>query len=157
MLKNKSFQLKIAATLRSIGSAKCLEKAKMIEHELTDTRTLNLRDLSLTPSNLKSIVGCFEQEKENDNQLLKSISFSYNHLIGDSGAIDLAMNLPKSICEIGLVDCGLSDIGGIEILKWMKGSSNLQMICIEQNNFSEQLKFEFRKFSASRPQVLVIY
>ena len=71
--------------------------------------------------------------------------------------IVLMKNLPKSICEIGLVNCGISDIGGIEILQCMLNSPNLQMICMEQNNFSEKLKLEFNKFRTANPHILVVY
>ena len=65
--------------------------------------------------------------------------------------------LPKSILEIGLVNCGINDIGGAEILNWMRSASSLRMICIEQNNFSENLKSEFKQFSNHNPQILVVY
>lgn len=56
----------------------------------------------------------FEPEKKADNDLIKSISFSYNSSLGDLGAIALSKDLSKNICEIGLVNCGISDVGGID-------------------------------------------
>ena len=86
------------------------------------------------------------KKKVINDDCIKSISFSYNNLIGDIGATVLARSLLSSICEIGLVDCGINDKGGTEILNWVKTLPNLTMICIEQNNFSEKLKMEFKVF-----------
>jgi hypothetical protein len=69
----------------------------------------------------------------------------------------IAKKLPHSIYEIGLVGCGIGDKGGTEVLNWMRKSYNLQMICIEQNNFSEKLKIEFNVFKKENPKVMVIY
>lgn len=146
----------IASILREIGTNRCIEKAEALEKESSPIRFLNLRDLDLNTSDVISIANCLNQEKEHYKSFLKSISFSYNILLGDTGAIALANNLPNYLCEIGLVNCGISDIGGIEILNWIKTSTNLQMICIEQNHFSEKLKLEFRKFSSNRPLLLVV-
>lgn len=157
MINNKSIQIEIAKKLRIIGNKKCLEKAEILEQESSSMSALNLRDLELNSSNITSIVNSLKQEKELNQHLIKSISLSYNYLLGDSGTIILTKRLPISICEIGLVNCGISDIGGIEILNWMRNSPNLQMICMEQNNFSEKLRFEFKKFSTTNPQVLVVY
>ncbi len=65
--------------------------------------------------------------------------------------------MPESIREIGLVNCGIGDIGEIELMSWMSNSSNLQMICVEQNNFSTEFRLEFKKFRANNPQILVVF
>ena len=157
MINNKGIPMEIAKILRIIGSKKCLERAEILEDESFSMSSLNLRDLGLNSSNIKFIAGCLKQEKERNTDFLKSVSFSYNYHLGDLGVIALIRNLPTSICEIGLVDCGISDIGGIEILSWMRDSPMLQMICMEQNNFSAELRLKFKKFSASNPHVLVVY
>lgn len=154
---NKEPQTKIANILRKIGTKKCLEKAKMLDNASSPVSTLHLRDLDLNSSNIISISNCLKQQEGTNYSLLKSISFSYNKLIGDTGVIALTESLPKSICEIGLVNCGINDIGGIELLNWMKNSPNLRMVCIEQNNFSEKLRLKFKKFSADNPQILVVF
>ncbi|MFK7908762.1 MAG: hypothetical protein AB8B69_26775 [Chitinophagales bacterium] len=155
MINNNRLQLEIATVLRTIGNKKCLEKAERLENESSSMSVFNLRDLELKSSNVTAIASCLKQE--GNQQPLKSISFSYNPLLGDAGAVALAKNLPKSVCEIGLVGCGIGDIGGIEILHWMKNAPKLQMICMEQNSFSEKLRFEFKKFRADNPYVLVVF
>ena len=155
MTINRSIQ--IANILRKVGNKSCLAKAEMLEKESPPMSFLALRSLDLNASNVISIASCLKQEKEDPNHLLKSISFSYNLLLGDDGAIALTEHLPDTICEIGLVNCGINDRGGMEVLNWIISLPNLQMICIEQNNFSETLRSEFRKFNGDNPQVLVVY
>jgi len=103
-----------------------------------------------------AIADILEQEKGANDDFIKSISFSYNNLIGDIGATVLARSLPSSICEIGLVDCGIGDKGGTEMLNWIKTSPKLKMICIEQNNFSDRLKMEFKVFKKNNPKIMVV-
>lgn len=87
---------------------------------------------------------------------IDSISFSYNHTLGDEGAISIIHSLPPSIRELGLVDCGIGDRGGRALLDWMRKSAHLTMICTEQNEFSESLKLDFIKFRNENPTILVI-
>ncbi|MFT6148120.1 MAG: hypothetical protein ACJAUH_000800 [Saprospiraceae bacterium] len=156
MKNDKSIQLKIATILRKIGSKKCLAKAEMLE-ELASPRSLHLRSLDLNSENIISIASCFSQENTNNYNLIKSISFSYNTQMGNLGVTILAKNLPKSITEIGLVGCGISDSGGIELLNSMENMPNLQMICVEENHFSKEVSIKFREFSQNNPQILVVF
>jgi hypothetical protein len=64
--------------------------------------------------------------------------------------------MPTNVKEIGCVACWINDAWGQEILKWMKTASNLQMICIEQNNFSEDLKQQFNIFKKQNPYIMII-
>jgi hypothetical protein len=153
---DKNILREIASVLRKFGSKKCIEKSEILETKSPSGNTISLRNLELNASNIVCIASCFKKEGGPTSHNIKSISFSYNVLLGDSGAIALANNLPKSICEIGLVNCGINDLGGIQILKCINGLPNLKMICIEHNNFSEKLKLEFRKFNNNNPQVLVV-
>ena len=65
-------------------------------------------------------------------------------------------SMPVNVKEIGCVGCGITDVGGQAILEWMKTSSHLQMICIEQNNFSDDLKQQFHIFKKQNPHIMVI-
>lgn len=129
----------------------------MLENDVSQTSSLNLRDLRLDSSRVSSIGVILEKEKRKNSNFITSISFSYNPLIGDLGVIAIAQSLPYTIREVGLVDCGTGDQGGLEILKWMKKSTNLNMICMEQNNFSEALEMEFRDFIKKNPNVMVVF
>ena len=145
----------IAKLLRKKGSLECTQKAETLENEISDISNLNLRNLGLDEQDIVDITNILEQE--NDTIYIKSISFSYNKLIGNVGATLIAKKIPHSIYEIGLVDCGIGDKGGYEILHWMRKSNSLQMICIEQNNFSDSLKREFNIFKRENPKVMVVY
>ncbi len=145
---------KIANVLREIDNLECLKKAETLESGKSEISTLNLRNLGLKSIDILAITDILE--KDDNSNFIKSISFSYNHLIGDLGATLIAESLPTSACEIGLVDCGIGDKGGAEILNWMKTSPNLRMVCIEQNNFSDKLKMEYKAFKKDNPKITVV-
>jgi len=154
-LRTNRIQQKSAAVLRKIGSKACIEKARMLESSASPMTSFNFRSLGLSTSAILSIAGILRQEK--DSQSITSISFSYNRLLGDSGAIALAQSLPDSICEVGLVDCRIGEKGGIALLDWIKEAPNLKMICIEQNHFSDALRMAFREVGKEKPNVLVVF
>ena len=145
---------KIANVLRTIGNSKCLIKAKRLEADSFRSRALNLRDLGLEQRHIIAVADVIRHEK--DSYPITSISFSYNTLMGDIGATALAKSLPTALSEMGLVDCGIGDIGGYTILNWMKSATHLNMICMEQNTFSDKLKSEFRAFKAHHPDIVVV-
>lgn len=127
----------------------CIDRAKVIAQS---TGQLKFRDLALSLSEVKDIAAILK-----DSEAITSISFSYNRLMGNEGAIAMAKGLPDTITEIGLVGCGIGDLGGSAILNWAKSLKHLRMICIEQNSFSEELKYEFKAFSNDHPEILVVY
>jgi len=141
----------IIDVLREIGTEKCLAKANALSQESIPMRSLHLRDFGLSAAHVIAVASCLKANKS-----LKSISLSYNKDLGDSGAIALSQQLPNHITEVGLVNCGIGDAGGAAILRWMDTAQALQMICMEQNSFSNELKSAFRKFSADNPQTLVV-
>lgn len=145
----------IAKILRKKGNLKCTQKSEFLENKISEISNLNLRNLGLEENDIVEITNIIE--KENGATFIKSISFSYNQLIGDTGATLIAKKIPSSIYEIGLVECGIGDKGGAEILNLMRKSENLQMICIEKNNFSDKLKNEFNIFKKENPQITVVY
>lgn len=145
----------IAKVLRKTDNLNCLKRAETLEADGSQTGILNLRNLGLNPTDAVAIADILKQDKINNSDFIQSISFSYNNLIADGGAIAIIESLPLSISEIGLVDCGIGDEGGIEILNWMRKSTNLQMICAEQNNFSDTQRKEFMLFKNHYPRIMV--
>lgn len=119
-------------------------------------KILDLRSRNLKPSDIATIAESLRAYQKNSKNVISSISFSYNPLLGDLGIRALVKYLPYSIREIGLVGCGIGDTGGLELLNWMKNVPNLQMICIENNNFSDDLKINFQMFSDENPQTMVV-
>ena len=151
MMLNK----RISKILRKKGTLSCIQKAEILENNSAKIRDLNLRNLDLEANDVLDIMDNITQES--DAIPIKSISFSYNLHIGDVGAILIAKKLPGSMSELGLVGCGITDKGGTEILNWMRTSQNLQMICIENNKFSDQLKKEFSIFKKENPEKIVVF
>ena len=87
----------IAIILRNIGNLDCLEKAKTLEVDTSKISTLNLRSLGLKSSDAAAIAAVIKREKGKNDDIIKSISFSYNPLIGDLGTTALIKSLPSSI------------------------------------------------------------
>jgi hypothetical protein len=148
-------QHRTAKFLIAKGNLVCIEAAEHLEYNGFQSRTLHLRNLSLKPNYLIAIIDFFKQEPESDT--LIAISFSYNSSLGDKGAILLAQCLPLSISEIGLVACGMNDLGGYAILNWVKAAPNLRMICMEENHFSDELKKEFMAFKRNNTNVIIVF
>jgi len=157
MNKNRSAVFKeIITVLREIGSVACLQCAAKLEADAFQTSTLNLRSLDLKPQDALALATVLAEEKRNNTNAIKSVSFSYNHLMGDVGAIALVQNLPHSVSELGFVSCNIGDSAGREILTWMKATPQLQMICMEGNMFSNRLKMEFGVFKKENPSTVVV-
>jgi hypothetical protein len=71
---------------------------------LNENNTLHLRSRDLGEADIVSIVTMLQQLKY-DNKSIKSISFSYNSDIGDSGITRIIQSMPTNVKEIGCVAC----------------------------------------------------
>ncbi|MFK7926458.1 MAG: hypothetical protein AB8H47_31205 [Bacteroidia bacterium] len=151
MQKAPNIYHQIAAILLETARPNCVEKART----LMPSSTLSFRSLDLTPAEITHIANCLKTADQ-ESPLIRSISFSYNHTMGDAGAIALAAMLPQSLTEIGLVGCGIGDAGGKALLKWMQKSPKLKMACIENNHFSADLIKQLQELSAQRPHMLLV-
>ena len=78
---------------------------------------------------MSSILTSVKLADMQSQQSIKSISFSYNPSLGDSGAEVFSENLRLHVLEVGLVACDIQDEGGYEILEWIKATPSLLMIC----------------------------
>lgn len=145
----------VANILRKKGGFNCIHQAGLLENALRNSTCLHLRNLNLNEQDIWDITKIIQRES-NTGPII-SVSCSYNPLLGDAGAILIAERLPDSVSEIGLVDCGIGDEGGRALLKWMKQSQNLKMICVEENNLSDAVKAEFIVYRMQNPRVIVIY
>lgn len=145
--------------LRSIGSDPCLEAAANFEMGSSDIsfrRSLHLRNAGLNVSHARLLAKSLSRLSVHDDQPIRSLSVSYNPLLGDVGALLFARSMPRSISEIGFVGCGISDKGGEGILEWAKLSTHVSMICIEGNLLSNRIKADFRKLREHRSDLLVV-
>jgi hypothetical protein len=135
--------------LRAIGTENCIKQADVLAQN-APIQSLYLRSLDLTAADVIAIAACL-----GDYEALSAISLSYNH-IENKGAIALSHHLPQNIKKIGFVNCDMGDAGGIAILEWMQTASQLRMICIEQNNFSPDIKKAYKEFSQAHPQIIMV-
>lgn len=138
--------------LRSIGTPTCIAEASRIESLPTLKRRFHFRNLNLSTKHLETLFDILDQEQE---YRINSISFSHNP-IGDEGASIIANRLPDYIEEIGLVNCGIGDVGARAILEMLNELPELDMISIEANNLSDTLKLEYQKFGAFNPDLMVM-
>ena len=154
MSKTLDFWTSLMIALKTSEVAKLQAIANQIQEYTALEDTLALRAKWLNNADIECIMNAFKNYKEHIP--VKTLSFSYNIEIGDKGAIILAKSLPKSIVSIGLVGCGIKDAGGEAILSWIKEATQLKMICIENNNFSIQLKQKYSDFAKKHPTILVV-
>lgn len=128
--------------------------SRLIQEELQKNR-LHLRDKNLDTNDARSIAIILQKAKEN-SEIIDSISFSYNKHIDDTGVDLLMQHMPVTVSEFGFVNAEINDVGGLAILQWMQRSKSLQMVCIEKNNFSQDLKKKFNDFKKQDPNIIII-
>jgi hypothetical protein len=154
MSNTSDFWTSLIATLKASGVAKLETIANQIQHNSALEDTLALRAKWLNTTDVEYIMNAFKDFK---GQIpVKTLSFSYNVELGDEGAKIIATSLPKTITSLGLVGCGINDIGGEAIFSWMREATQLKMICIESNNFSIELKQKYSDFAKKHPTILVV-
>lgn len=138
--------------LNSIDSEVTRTAAKTLELAITSNSpfSLHLRSAGLSFSDAKILANAVKQYASKNKQNLQSFSVSYNPSLGDEGVAVLIHSLPQTVSEIGLVGCGISDIGGQALLKWTSDNTQLNMICVEDNEISESTKMQFRELETKR-------
>ena len=149
---------KLASALRLVGGEVCTIAAYKLENSQGAVRKFNLhlRRAGLNKSDILIVARALRSLTAPEAALLKSFSVSYNPDIEDEGAIALAQSMPPNIRDVGLVGCDLGDAGGTALLEWVNSAADLQMICIEENRFSDQLKQQFVALREKDKSLLVI-
>jgi hypothetical protein len=129
-------------TLRSLNNHVCEKAADKLEKRVHsfNSYTLHLRFGMLDSLDAKKISEALKSVHQNHNIRLTSFSVSYNPTLGQDGAKSILSSLPKNIGELGMVGCNLSDVTGSYIIEFIRKSKKLNMICIEENNFSQKMK-----------------
>lgn len=143
-------------TLRSIGSNACIAAADKLSgrHFGSGELILHLRNADITADGAVPIADALGSVAEAELAKLGSFSLSYNE-IGDDGTLALAAVLPKTLGELGLVGCSISDLGANALLKWAANASDLRMICIENNNVTETVWNSYRQLRETSPSLSV--
>ena len=128
----------------SVGSDETLAVADNYASSVVSSSILNLhlRNVRIIASDVKIIANALDKTPSSELARIGSFRLSYN-TIGDQGDMTLANALPKTLTELGLFGCSIDHQVGKEILEWVKYVGRLQMICIEDNIISEELRNQF--------------
>jgi hypothetical protein len=139
----------LSAALRSCGTAECLSASqRLLAVGRNGPVTVHLRQAGIDAAATGRLATALASVSDVEAARLISFSLSYN-AIGDDGAIALSKALPASLPDLGLVGCGLNDIGMLALLDWAKAASGLRMICIEGNQPSDRVRAAFRALAQS--------
>jgi hypothetical protein len=135
----------IIKALNKIGTKPCLELAAKLVQSTSKTISFHLREAMLDVESMKKLCIAFIDLNTDTDLTITSLSFSFNPQISDKGISLLLKNMPHGLVEVGLVGCGMTDVSGEELLSWLKKNEQLRLLCIENNNLSEELKLKFKK------------
>lgn len=155
---SRDASVKLARAMRLISSEQGREVAQLLELSANNAKdiSLRLRSAGISRSDAVIIAGALLSLTRKEALSLRSLSLSFNPKIGDAGALAIARSLPRTLCELGLVDCGIEDRGGEALLQWAQQASRLQMICIEDNRFSQKLRAQFEALAQRNRNLLVV-
>lgn len=144
--------------LKSTHNTVCESAAAklMLLHDNRSNYDLHLRSANLSSAQIERIAEALLAVHRQGGPALHSFSLSYNSNLNDEVMLTLVKTLPPTVTEVGLVQCGLGDIGGEAIVAWASGAVKLQMLCVEQNAFSSSMKDRLVKLGRERPGLLVV-
>lgn len=144
--------------LRLIGKDVCLSSANRLQTTVDPTAkiSLHLRSAGLDSDDARILANALDLHFDQGGQQIRSFSVSYNPMLGDDGVLTLSTALPPDVSDIGFVGCGIGDEGGTALLRWAQKSTQLRMICVEGNSFSDGLIASFHRLSDTRPGLLVV-
>lgn len=117
---------------------------------------LHLRSAELNGEDVELIATAIEAVNAAGGPSLQSFSMSFNPELTDQGVLTLIRNLPPSLTEIGLVQCGLGDQAGEPLVAWAAQLPKLHWLCVEHNAFSDQTKERFVELGRKKANLLVI-
>jgi hypothetical protein len=130
--------------LRQTHKPVCLSTAERLEKESATGEgfNLHLRSANLDISDAHLLANALTSIQQQGELPLNSFSVSYNPGIETGGAQVLLSSLPDNVNEIGMVGCQLRDDVGELLIRFMARSSNLKMICVEDNLFSASMRIQ---------------
>ena len=130
--------------LRQTHKPVCLSTAERLKKESAtgEAFNLHLRSANLDISDAQLLANALTSIQHQGDLPLNSFSVSYNPGIEIGGAQALLSSLPDDVNEIGMVGCQLRDDVGELLIRLMARSSNLKMICVEDNLFSASMRIQ---------------
>ena len=87
---------------------------------------------------------------------MRSFSISYNPDLTDAAVVALVQVFPRSLVDVGFVECAIGDEGGEALLRWSKQAADLRMICVEGNRFSMAIRKGFASLARERANLIVV-
>jgi hypothetical protein len=107
-------------------------------NESINSGSLHLRSLNINSDDLNLLMEFLKMKSS--LLAVASFSLSYNTELGDFGIEKVMRNLPKTIRELGIVNCGITDIGAQIILDELINHPDLSLICMEQNELTDSMR-----------------
>lgn len=135
----KDVCLRAANRLTSLGGAPATFDLHLRHANLDDNDAINIADAL-----------------SNSSVTLGSFSASFNPGLQEHGAIALINSLPKTVAEIGMVGCGLSDESGKVLLDWAGRAVTLRMLCVEQNHFTTEMRQKISDLCKNKDGLMVV-
>ena len=133
----------LVKALRDIQKPVLIAVANYLEAKQFDDYSyyLHLRSADMSIEDAASIAGGIRALHSQPKALLTSFSVSYTTGLQRKGLSSLLSTLPtKHLAALGVVDCDLDDHSAYLILEFISKCQSLRMVCVEENNFSEQAK-----------------
>jgi hypothetical protein len=150
-----NFKKKLLLCLRQINTKICLQLADKLEAENSHKIKLELRDAHFRKGDIKKICDVLSTLPNQQEYQINSFSLSYNE-ITDNDIKHLSVSMPSNLEQLGLVGCSISDTGAEFLLEWLTKTTQLKLLCIEDNNFNNEFKVKFKNIS-SRKNGLSLY
>lgn len=144
--------------LRLIGKPVCTDASNTLETSARSDSEFNLhlRNAGLNVADAQILSTAMQRSTKAIAHYLSSFSASYNPELGDTGTVLLAESFPITMKELGMVGCSIGDVGGSAILTWAENAPGLQMICVEENHFSADIRMRFQALASQRQNVRVV-
>jgi hypothetical protein len=139
---DRNYFVVLIKTLRALKKPVCEKVADKLEKQVQNFSfyDLHIRNAMLNGSDAKKMSEALKWFHQSYKLRLMSFSISYNPSIGQIGAVSILTSLPKDIEVLGMVACNLSDDTGQHLIEYMQKAKNLSMVCVEENNFSKNMK-----------------
>jgi len=148
----------LARALRETGKAVCVREASRLEKLSASTSELDLhlRNATLDVQDALNIAQALRASAAQSRVAIRSFSVSYNPELQDAGIATLIKALPSTVTELGVVGCEIGDVGGDILLVWAQSAPELRMICLEQNQLSNEMRQRFLTLGKQRSDLLVV-
>jgi hypothetical protein len=148
----------LIGALNSIGKPVCIAVAGRLAAlgPKAASFDVHLRRAELDVEDARILAAALRETNGSSGPVLRSFSASYNPDLTDAGVVALAEAFPATMSELGLVGCAIGDAGGRAVLSWVRTAFGARMVCVEENDFSADVKSGFAQLSRERSALVVV-